>query len=150
EAVVALIDVQKARLEWMRVIVGEPEAEELAVERHHALDLLDALDVEHNVPEAQWPGAETGDRPARHEWLGSHLGAVKNLQAVAERVVEHDEVLHHPLVGKRARAARDLHIRGFELRGQRIERSSVGHLPAEHIDALAAIGVNDDALLAVV
>mgnify|MGYP003693810657 CR=1 FL=1 len=36
EAVVARIDVQEARLERMRVVVGEPEAEELAVERQHA------------------------------------------------------------------------------------------------------------------
>src|SRR5215475_636146 len=88
EAVVARIDVQEARLERMRVVVSEPEAEEIAIERHHAIDLLDALDIEHHMPEAQRPGSKAGDRPARHERLGCNLGAVKNLQTIAERVVE--------------------------------------------------------------
>jgi hypothetical protein len=150
EAVVALIDVQEARLERMRVIVSEPEAKDLAVERHHAIDLLDALDVENDMPKPQGSGAKAGNRPTRHERLGGNLGSVKDLQPIAERVAEDDKILHHPLVGECLRAARDLHIRCIELRRQRVKRSSVGHLPAEYIDALAAVGVNDDALLAVV
>ena len=38
----------------------------------------------------------------------------------------------------------------FEPRRQRIERSRVGDLPAEHADAVAAVRVDDDALLAVI
>src|SRR5262245_29706374 len=75
---------------------------------------------------------------------------MKNLQAIAERIVENDQVLHHALVSERLGAACDLHVCRLELRRQRLERARVSHLPAEHIDALAAISVNDDALLAVV
>src|SRR5437763_474422 len=40
EAVVARIDVQEARLERMRIIVREPKAEQIAVERHNLIDLF--------------------------------------------------------------------------------------------------------------
>src|SRR5215510_15841951 len=73
-----------------------------------------------------------------------------DLQPVAERVVDDDQVLHHPLVGKRPRAARNLDIPRIELRRQHIKRGRISHFPAEHIDALPTISVNDDALLAVI
>ena len=75
-------------------------------------------------------------------------------EAIAERIVEHDQIAHEALVGKRPRAARDLHTIGFKPRRQRIERRRVGGLPAEHRDALAdaitVLGIDDDALLPVV
>ena len=77
-------------------------------------------------------------------------GAVENLQPVAERVVEHDQVPDAALLGERARAARDLDAGLFEARGHGVERGGVRDFPAEEADALAAVLADDDALLAVV
>ena len=74
----------------------------------------------------------------------------KNFEPVAGRIVEHDQVLDLPLVGERARAARDLGAGALEPRGERVERRRVRHLPAEEADALPAVGIDDEALLAVV
>src|SRR5262249_34258605 len=150
KAVMARIDVQEARLERMRVVVGEAEAEDVAVERHHPIDLVDALDVEHDVAEPERPGAEPRDWPARHERIGRDIGAVKDLQPIAKRTAADDQFLPQPLTGERARAARNRNARRFEPRRERTERSGVRDLPAEHVNALAAVGIHDDPLLAVV
>ena len=102
------------------------------------------------MAEPERAGAEAGNRAAGLERLRRRFGAVKNLQPVALRIVEHDQVLHVPLVGKRARAARDLHPRAVEPRGERIERRRIGDFPAEEADAFAAVGVDQNPLLAVV
>ena len=88
----------------------------------------------------------------RPGWNGSvgRLGAMEQLEAIAERIGEHDQVLHAPFVGERARAARDLDAGGIEPRRKRVERGRVRDFPAEEADALAAVGIDDDALLAVV
>src|SRR5206468_1429000 len=57
---------------------------------------------------------------------------------------------HPPLVGERARAARDRDAGLFELRRDGVERGGVRHLPAEEADAFAAVLADDDALLAIV
>src|SRR6478672_939848 len=102
ETVMARIDVQKPRLERMRVIVGEPEAQQFAIERHHLIDGLDAIDVEDDMPETERSGPESRDWAAWHEWIGCNLSAVENLELVAERIVDDDQVLHQALVGERA------------------------------------------------
>src|ERR1051326_347203 len=71
-------------------------------------------------------------------------------QPVAERVGERDQIRNWALVGQRAAAARNLDPCAFEMRRQCIECSRVGDFPAEERDALAAVGIDDDALLAVV
>ena len=88
-------------------------------------------------------------RPGLNGSVGG-LGAVEDLQAVAGRVVEHDQVLDVPLLGERARAARDLGAGGLDPRREGVERGGVRDLPAEEADALAAVGVDDEPLLAVV
>ena len=75
---------------------------------------------------------------------------MENLDPVADRIVQHDEVLHAALVGECARAARDLDAGAIEVRREPLERRGVGDLPAEEADAFAAVGLDDDALLAVV
>ena len=78
------------------------------------------------------------------------LGAVEHLDARAGRVLQHDQVLHVPLVGERARAARDLHAGALRASPRAPPGGRVRDLPAEKADALPAVGVDDDALLAVV
>ena len=77
--------------------------------------------------------------------------AVEYFEPVAGRIVEHDQVLHTTLVGERARAARDRRCRRPRfLRRQRIERGRVRYLPAEEADALPAVGIDHQPLLAVI
>ena len=54
------------------------------------------------------------------------------------------------LVGERTRSMRHFDSRVFEMRGKAIERCGIGHFPAEKPDPFAAVGIDDDALLAVV
>ena len=68
-----------------------------------------SFDVQHGVTHAERPGAEARDRAAGLERVGGGLGAMEDLEPVAERIGEHDQVLDAALVGERARAARDLH-----------------------------------------
>ena len=92
-------------------------------------------------PEIERPGLNGSAR---------RLSAVKKLEPIALRVVEHDQVFHVPLIGERARTVRDFDPCGFKARSKTVERRGVGHFPTEKADALAAIGIDDDALLAVV
>ena len=102
------------------------------------------------MAEAERAGAKAGNRAAGLERLGGGFGAVKDFQPVAERIVEHDQILDVPLVGQRAGAVRDFDPAVVQMRGERIERRRIGDLPAEKADAFAAVGVDNDALLAVV
>ncbi len=52
------------------------------------------------------------------------------------------------LLGQRAGAARDRHAGLLQPRRDRIEGGGIRHLPAEEADALAAVRIDDDALLA--
>ena len=105
EAVMARIEMQEAGDERMIVIIGEPEAEHVAIERHQLVDGLARIDVEHDMAEAERAGAEAGDRAAGPERLGGRFGAVENLQPVAERIGEHDQVAARG-ARRRARACR--------------------------------------------
>ena len=108
------------------------------------------FDVEHDVAEPERTGAETGDRAAGFEWLGGGFRAVENLKPVADRVGEHDQIPHPAFVGERAGAARDFDFVSLQMRGERFERRGVGHFPAEERNPFAAVGIDQDALLAVV
>ena len=147
ETVMARVNVQEARRIGLRVEIAQAEAEDIFVE---VGDLVDALDMHDDVAEPERPGAETGDRAAGLERIGGDLAAMKNLDAVAERIAEHDQVLDVPLAGERARAARKRHACRFEASAERIERRTVGDFPAEELDARAAVVFDDHALLAVV
>src|SRR5262249_10279157 len=70
KAVVTCIDVQEARGERLRVIIAQAEAEYGLVE---VGDLVDLLDIHHNVAEAERSGAESGDRAARLEGVARDL-----------------------------------------------------------------------------
>src|SRR3954451_4767205 len=75
---------------------------------------------------------------------------MEDLDAVAERVGEHDEVLDAALVGERARAARDLHPGFLQPCAEILQGGRVRHLPAVEADALAAVLAHHHALLAVI
>ena len=102
------------------------------------------------MTEAERAGAKARDRAARLERIGCRFGAVKNLEPVAQRIVEHDQILDAPLVGERAGAAGDFDTAVVQMRREGVERRRVGGFPAEKADAFAAICIDDDALLAVV
>ena len=58
KAVMPWIEMKEARDEGMRVIIGQPEAERIAIERHEPVDRLRSVDIEHDVAEAQRTGAK--------------------------------------------------------------------------------------------
>jgi hypothetical protein len=95
-------------------------------------------------------GAEAGDSAAGLERLARGLAAVENLKPVAERVVKNDQILDVTLVGKGAGALCDLDAVLFEMGRDRVKRRGIGHFPAEEADAFAAVGIDDNALLAIV
>ena len=76
--------------------------------------------------------------------------AVEDFETIAGGIVEHDQVPDVPLVGERARAARNLGAGRLDPRRERVERGSVRDLPAEEADALAAVGIDHEPLLAIV
>ena len=146
----ARIEVQEPRDERMIVIIGQPEAKHAAIERHQLIDRLRGIDVEHDMAQAERAGTKTRDRAPGPEWFGRGLGAVEQFEPVAKRIVEHDQVAHVAFVGQRAGAARHLDLVFLQMRRDGVERRRIGDLPAEKADALAAVGGDDDALLAVV
>src|SRR5262249_12908601 len=64
--------------------------------------------------------------------------------------VEHDQVLDVGPAGERARAARNFGAGRLDARRYRVERRGVGDLPAEEGDALPAVGVHHEPLLAII
>ena len=65
--VVARIGVEEIGVERPQHVVGEPEAEHVAIERHRVIDVVH---VQHDVTHAERSGAEAGDRAAGLERLG--------------------------------------------------------------------------------
>ena len=84
------------------------------------------------------------------ERVGRDLGAVEELQPVAVGIARHQEIGDMALLGEAAGAARDLDAVGLEMGAEPGERRGVRDLPAEEADALAAVGIDDEPLLAVV
>src|SRR5690348_1484257 len=104
--------------------------------------------MEYHVPESERAGAEAGNAAARLERLARRFRTVKNLEPVALRIVQDDQIRDMPLFGKRPRAACHRDLPTLQLGGQRVERRGIGNLPAEKTDALAAVGLDHNALLA--
>ena len=69
---------------------------------------------------AERPRAKAGNIAPGLERIRRRLSAVENLKPIAGWVIEHDEILHAPLVGQRARAARHVGTRSLQPGGERI------------------------------
>ncbi len=82
--------------------------------------------------------------------LARDLGAVKDFQPVADRVVKRNETGDAPLVGKRARSARHGDAGLFQPRGIGVDSGGILGFPAEERDTFAAVRGDHHALLAVV
>jgi hypothetical protein len=147
DAVMARIDVEEIGRKRPQPIIAELEAEHVLVKRHH---IGDALEMHHHVPHAQRTGAKAGNVAAGLERIAGGFRAVKNLQPVAGGIVEHDQIRHVSLVGECTGPARDLGAGGLDAGRDGVERGTVRHLPAEKGDALSAVGVDHESLLAVI
>src|SRR5712691_2641963 len=147
DAVMTRIDVEEIAGERAQPIVAELELEDVLIERHH---LGDALEMHHHVAHTERTGAEAGNVAAGLERIGGGLRAVEDFEPVAAGIVEHDQVLDVALAGERARAARNLGTGRLDARRHGVKRGGVGDLPAEEADALPAVGVDHEALLAIV
>src|SRR5579883_961957 len=150
KTVMARIDMEEARHKRMRVIVGQSKTERIAVKCHETIYGLRRIDIEHDMAKAERAGAKARNRAAGLERIARYLGAVKNLEPVGHRIVEHDQILDMALVGQRPRSALDPDVVVLKMRGEGVECRGVGDFPAEKADALPAIGVDDQPLLAVV
>ena len=106
--------------------------------------------MHHHVAHAERSGAEAGDVAAGLEGLGGRLRAVEDFEPVAGGIIEHDQVLDVPLVCERARTARHLGAGGLDPGSDGVECGGVRDLPPEEANALAAVGVDHEALFAVV
>src|SRR5204863_1824079 len=110
----------------------------------------DAVEMHHNVASAGRPGAEAGNVAPGLERIGGGFCTMEALAPIAGGSVEYEQVRRMPLSGERARAAGDLGSRGFDARRDGVEGGSIRNLPAEEPDALSAVGVDHQALLAIV
>src|SRR5262249_3448078 len=147
DTVVARIDVQKIGGERSQPIVAELEFEDILIKRHH---LGDSLEMHHHVAQGERTGAETRNVAPGLERIAGGLRTIEDFEPIAGGIVEYDHVRHMPLAGERTRAARNLGSPSFDARRDGLERSSIRNLPAEESDALSAVGVNHQALLAIV
>src|SRR5262245_42125415 len=146
-AVMAWIDVEEIGRERPQPVVADPEPEHVLIKCHH---VGDALEMHHDVAHAERTGAKAGNVAAGLERIASSLRAVENFQSIAGGVVEHNQIRHVPLVGERPRSARDLGAGSLDPRRDGVERGAIRHLPAEESDALSAVGVDHESLLAVI
>src|SRR5262249_16352966 len=146
DAVMARIDMEEIPREWPQPIITELEFEDISVERHH---LRDAFKMHHNVTHAERTGAESGYVAPGLERISRRSRTVENLQPIAAGIAEHDQVRNVPLAGERSRAAGDLSPSRFNPRRYLVESGGVSDLPAEERDTLAAVGADDQTLLAV-
>src|SRR5450755_3104686 len=76
EAVMPRVDVKEVGAKRPLHVVGKRKAEQVDIERHHRVDVLDR---QHRVAEAERTGAEAGNRTAGTERGVVDLGAVKCL-----------------------------------------------------------------------
>ena len=143
----ARIDVEEITREWAQPIVTKLEVEDIAVERHH---LGDALKMHHDVAHSEGTGAKSGNVATGLERIAGALRTVENFEPVAAGIAEHDQVGNVPLAGERARAARDLGASRLDACRDLVESGGVRDLPAKEGDTLAAVGVDDEPLLAVI
>ncbi len=134
EAVMPRVDVEEIGAKRLLHVVAEPEAEQIDVERHHRIDILDR---QHGVAEAESTGAEAGNRAAGAERRLVDLRAVKCLEAIAGGIPERNQAANAPGVRERLRLGDNLDLRSFQPGRQRVQCRRVGNLPAEEARALA-------------
>ena len=96
EAVMPRVDVKEVGTKRFLHVVAEPKAEQVDVERHHRVDVLDR---QHGVAQSERPGAEAGNRTAGAKRRIVNLGAVKRLQPIARRVVKRNQAANAPVIG---------------------------------------------------
>ena len=144
----ARIAVEEARRIRPQEIIAEAEAEQALVEGAH---LLDVLAVQHHVPHAERPGAETRDVAARHErrrwrspapWNSSMRVPAGSCSTIRSFTCRSSASAREPRATFTPAAS--------SLPASASIAARVSDLPAEIADALPAIRVDDDALLAVV
>src|SRR5580704_7190153 len=85
QAVMARVDMKEVGAKRPFDVVAEPEAEQVDIERHHCVDVLDR---EHGMADTERAGAETGNRTAGAEWRVVDLGAVKCFEPIAGRILK--------------------------------------------------------------
>src|SRR4030088_261923 len=111
EAVMPRVDVEEVGAKRLLHVIAEPEAEQVDIERHHRVDVLDR---EHGVSQAERAGAESGDRTSRTERRLVDLRAIERLEAVARRGVKRKQAANTPWSRERLRLGDILDLGLFE------------------------------------
>ena len=99
---------------------------------------------------AQHAGAEAADRPARHEGLGRHLGAVDQLHPVAQGIFAPHQPSHGALRTQGRVASMHPDAGLLQLRRHGVHGGGIGQFPAEEGGAIAGILGHQQPLLAVI
>ncbi len=147
DRVVARVEMEEVDLDRLQEVIAEFEAEDVAIERHK---IIEPLGGDHDMTHAERAGAEAGNAAPGLERLGRGLRTMKHFEPVAGRIGEYDEIGDAAFVGECAGPARDLHPMAIEMRRKGFERGRVVDLEAEEAGAFAAVGIDDEALLAVI
>ena len=95
----ARVEMKEIGFERPQNVVAQAEAQDVSVKRY---ELVKSRGGQHRMPHAERPGAETGDRAARLEWLDCKLGAMESLEPVADGIAEDNQILNATLLGERA------------------------------------------------
>src|ERR1700719_4885568 len=103
----ARVDVEEIGAERLLDIVGETEAKQVDIERHH---LINAFNRQHDMAKPKRSGAEAGNRAARRKWRVVDFGAIKSLTAVAGGIVERNQRANAPCIRERLRLDDELHF----------------------------------------
>ena len=144
---VAAVDVKEIKPVWLQPEVRHVEAEEIAIERQQRLDVLH---VEDGMAHAECASAEPEIGRPGLKGCRRKLRPVEGFEWIARGIAERDQLGHMPLIGQRARSARDLDAGVVEPAGKTIELGAGCNLPARHAQAGIAAAVDDQPLLAVV
>ena len=98
--VMAGIGVEEIGVEGPQHVVGQLKPEHVTIERQRVIDVLD---VQHRMAHAERPGTEARERAPGLERLACRFGAMEDFKPIAERIGEHDQILHAALVRQRPR-----------------------------------------------
>jgi hypothetical protein len=143
----ARVDVKEIGAKRSLDVVGQAEAEHVHIKGH---DRFYVCDSQHDMTEAERPGAKARDRTARAERRIVDFGAMERLQPVPGRITKRDQRANSSRIGQRPRLRRYSNLRAFQPGSERVQCRAIGHFPTEEARPVAHCAVDHNALLAVI
>src|SRR4029453_6778880 len=88
KAVMATIDMQEIQWIGREAVIGNLEAQQVAIERKQ---VIYRDDVHHHMPHSKRPGLEARNWPTRLEWMGCNLLTMEYFDPVTARIAKTDQ-----------------------------------------------------------